>query len=350
MVSTRSPRLKDVAQEAGISIATASRAMSGSPGVSAQLAKRVRQIATDLGYVANVHARSLAGSPSSVVGLVVHEIGDPYFSEIASGVLSVAGARGLTVQICHSGRDPEAELAQIQMLMANRVGAIIVAGSGFVDPSQESGVALALQRFQENGGRVAVIGRHPLRADTVQPDNIEGGETITAHLLGLGHRRIGVVTGSRELTTVADRLVGISRALQRAGLALETTPLVEAPFTREGGKEAIARLLEEAPDLSAVIAMNDDMAIGALSVLRARGVVVPDEISVTGFDDVAVAGDLAPSLTTIRLPMAEMGRQALQLALAPPATRRRRRRAAHELVVRDSTAPPRAGGALRSPA
>lgn len=344
MVSTRSPRLKDVAQEAGISIATASRAMSHSPGVSVQLADRVRQIAEELGYVANVHARSLAGSPSSVVGLVVHEIGDPYFSEIASGVLSVASTRGLTVQICHSGRDPEAELAQIQTLIANRVGAIIVAGSGFVDPSQESGVARALKRFQETGGRVAVIGRHPLRADTVQPDNIEGGTTITEHLLGLGHRRIGVISGSRELTTVADRLVGIGRALDAAGLSLDATPLVEAAFTRAGGKQAITQLLEEAPDLTAVISMNDDMAIGALSVLRGRGIVVPDQISVTGFDDVAVAGDIAPSLTTIRLPMAEMGRQALQLALGPPGSRRRRRRAPHELVVRDSTAPPPSSG------
>lgn len=340
MVSTRSPRLKDVAQEAGISIATASRAMSGSPGVSATMAAQVRQIAADLGYVANVHARSLAGSPSSVVGLIVHEIGDPYFSEIASGVLSVAATRGLTVQICHSGRDPEAELAQIRTLIANRVGAIIVAGSGFVDPTQQSGVAQALQRYQETGGRVAVIGRHPLRADTVQPDNIEGGRTITEHLLGLGHRRIGVVSGSRELTTVADRLMGIGQALEAAGLSLGTTPLVEAPFTREGGKQAITELLVEYPDLSAVIAMNDDMAIGVLSVLRAKGIVVPDQVSVTGFDDVAVAGDLAPGLTTIRLPMADMGRQALRLALSPPTTRRRRKKAVHELVVRDSTAAP----------
>ncbi|QFG69251.1 LacI family DNA-binding transcriptional regulator [Ornithinimicrobium pratense] len=350
MVHTRNPRLKDVAQEAGISIATASRAMSGSPGVSAQLAQRVRQIAADLGYVANVHARSLAGSPSSVVGLVVHEIGDPYFSEIASGVLSVASTRGLTVQICHSGRDPEAELAQVRTLIANQVGAIIVAGSGFVDPAKEAGVVQSLKRYQEGGGRVAVIGRHSLRADTVQPDNREGGTTIAEHLLGLGHRRIGVVSGSRQLTTVADRLVGIDGALATAGLSLDATPLVEAPFTREGGKQAITELLTVAPDVTAVIGMNDDMAIGVLSVLRSRGVMVPEQISVTGFDDVAVAGDLAPGLTTIRLPMSEMGRQALKLALAPPATRRRSRRAAHELVVRGSTAPPRADSVLRPPA
>lgn len=336
----RHPRLVDVAREAGVSIATASRAMSGTSGVSPQVAERVRQIAGDLGYVANLHARSLAGGPTSVVGLVVHEIGDPYFSEIASGVLSVAASEGLTVQICHSGRDPEAELTQVRTLIANGVGAIIIAGSGFVDAAQQSRLIGVLQRYRDDGGRVAVIGRHHLRADTVQPDNLEGGRTVTEHLLGLGHHRIGLISGSRDLTTIADRLTGVDAALQEAGLDLARQPLVEAAFTREGGKQAVADLLDRAPDLTAVIALNDDMAIGALSVLRQRGISVPGDISVTGFDDVAVAGDLSPGLTTIRLPMSEMGGQALRLALAPPAKRPRRRRAAHELVVRDSTASP----------
>lgn len=336
----RHPRLVDVAREAGVSIATASRAMSGASGVSPRQAARVRQVAEDLGYVANLHARSLAGGPTSVVGLVVHEIGDPYFSEIASGVLGVAASEGLTVQICHSGRDPEAELTQVRTLIANGVGAIIVAGSGFVDAAQQVRVTGALQRYRDDGGRVAVIGRHHLRADTVQPENVEGGRTVTEHLLGLGHRRIGLISGSRELTTIADRLTGVDEALRAAGSALADLPLVEDAFTREGGKQAVAALLDRDPDLTAVIALNDDMAIGALSVLRHRGISVPGDISVTGFDDVAVAGDLSPGLTTIRLPMSEMGGQALRLALAPPAKRPRRRRAAHELVVRGSTAAP----------
>jgi LacI family transcriptional regulator len=338
--SRRRPRLRDVADHAGVSIATASRALSGAPGVSPAMAGRVRDVAEELGYVANLHARSLAGGPTSVVGLVVHEIGDPYFSEIASGVLSVAAAEGLTVQICHSGRDPEAELTQVRTLIANGVGAIIIAGSGFVDAEAQEEVIRALDQYREGGGRVAVIGRHHLTADTVQPDNVEGGRTITEHLLGLGHRRIGLISGSRALTTIHDRLAGVDEALQARGLAQDELPLVEAAFTREGGKEAVAQLLEVAPDVTAVIGLNDDMAIGALSVLRDRGIAVPDQISVTGFDDVAVAGDISPALTTIRLPMADMGGQALRLALSPPARRRRHRRAAHELVVRESTAPP----------
>ncbi|WP_435771339.1 LacI family DNA-binding transcriptional regulator [Nocardioides sp. SYSU DS0651] len=333
-------RLQDVAQQAGVSIATASRSLSGAPGVSPAVAERVRQVAREMGYVANLHARSLAAGTSRSVGLVVHEIGDPYFAEIASGVLRVGGREGLTVQICHSGRDPRSELEQIRMLVANRVGAIVIAGSGFVDPAEQAAAKEELQAFRRTGGRVAVIGRHHLGVDAVLPDNVGGGRAVAGHVIGLGHRRIAVATGSRDLTTIADRLDGVAEAFEAAGLDFEDVPVVEAAFTRDGGKAAAEKLLAEHPDVTAVLAMNDDMAIGILSALRSHGVAVPDRISVAGFDDVAVAGDLSPSLTTVRLPMVAMGEQALELALEEPASRPRRRRAPYELVVRDSTAPP----------
>lgn len=335
-----SPRLQDVAEAAGVSIATASRSLSGAPGVSEGVAERVREQARAMGYVVNLHARSLAGGSTRSVGLVVHEIGDPYFSEIASGVLGVGAREGLTVQICHTGRDPARELEQLRMLVANRVGAIIVAGSGLVDASVQAPAKAELQAFQRAGGRVAVIGRHHLGVDAVLPDNLRGARAVAEHVLALGHRRIAVASGSRQLTTVADRLAGIEQACTAAGLDFADLPVVEADFTRAGGKDAAERILADHPGMTAVLALNDDMAIGVLSALRARGVSVPGQVSVTGFDDVAVAGDLAPSLTTVRLPMAEMGEQALLLALKEPGTRPRRRTVGAELVVRDSTGRP----------
>ncbi|GAA1477031.1 LacI family DNA-binding transcriptional regulator [Nocardioides aestuarii] len=339
---TRTLRLQDVAEAAGVSLATASRSLSGTSGVSEAVADRVRATARELGYVANLHARSLAAGTSASVGLVVHEIGDPYFSEIASGVLRVAAPAGLTVQICHSGRDPERELEQIRMLIANRVGAIVVAGSGFVDAAVQSTARAELQAYRQNGGRVAVIGRHHLGVDAVLPDNVAGGRAVTEHLLSLGHRRIAVISGSRALTTVADRLRGVADGLAGAGLDPDSVPVVEAEFTRAGGKAAVLETLASHPGVTAVLALNDDMAIGALSMLRSQGIAVPGRISVSGFDDVAVAGDLSPSLTTVRLPMVEMGEKVLQLALSDPTDRPRRRRVGHELVVRDSTAAPSA--------
>ncbi|WP_157602656.1 LacI family DNA-binding transcriptional regulator, partial [Promicromonospora kroppenstedtii] len=203
-------RLVDVAEHAGVSIATASRALSGAAGVSEALAERVRAVAAELGYVANVHARSLASGASPAVGLVVHEIGDPYFAEIASGVLEVAGAHGRMVQICHTGRDPHAEVAQLRALAGAGVGIIVVAGSGHLDRDVQAQLKAQVQAFEATGGRVAVIGRHPqLGVDAVVPANVAGGRAIAEHLLSLGHRRIAVAAGSRRLATMADRLAGV---------------------------------------------------------------------------------------------------------------------------------------------
>jgi LacI family transcriptional regulator len=336
-------RLIDVAEQAGVSLATASRALTGREGVSEKVAERVRQVARELGYVANLHARTLAGGATSTVGLIVHEIGDPYFSEIASGVLRLAGERDLMVQICHSGRDPEQELRQIRTLIAHRVGVIIIAGSGYTDPKMQADARAELAAFQESGGRVAVIGRHFVGADAVLPDNEEAGRTIAEHVLSLGHRRLAVVAGPLRLTTVVDRLAGVAAAVERQGLSWTDVPVIETDFTYQGGRSAAEEILRGHPETTAIIALNDAMAIGVLSTLRAHGVAVPDRISVAGFDDVPVAADLAPSLTTVRLPMAAMGRSALEMALKPPSKRPRRKSTGHELVVRDSTAPAPAG-------
>ncbi|WP_232665387.1 LacI family DNA-binding transcriptional regulator [Pseudonocardia sp. TRM90224] len=343
MAKSRSaPRLADVAERAGVSLATASRSLAGREGVSESVAAHVREVALQIGYVANVHARTLAGGATSTVGLIVHEIGDPYFSEIASGVLGVATERGLTVQICHSGRDPGNELHQIRTLIAHRTDAIVIAGSGYTDPALQEESDRVLTAFQETGGRVAVIGRHHLSVDAVLPDNKPAGEVIGAHVLSLGHRRIGILAGSPLLTTVADRLAGIEAALHAEGLSLDDIPVLHTEFTRDGGHAGAEELLREHPDLTAIIALNDAMAIGVLSVLRKHGVAVPGQISVAGFDDVAVAADLAPSLTTVKLPMVEMGAAALTMALKPASARRRRKGTGHQLMARDSTGPVRA--------
>ncbi|WP_298885810.1 LacI family DNA-binding transcriptional regulator [uncultured Serinicoccus sp.] len=341
MTGAAAPRLVDIAQSAGVSVATASRALSGRQGVSTAVAERVKEIAESLGYIGNVHARSLAGGTSSSVGLVVHEVADPYFSEIASGVMRVAGQRGLSVQMCHSGRDPQIELRQLRTLIANRVGVIVVAGSGYLDPEAERSIHRELTRFTQAGGRVVAIGRHQHATDAVLPANTDGAQAVTRHLLALGHRRVAVITGSLGLTTVADRLTGVHRALAEAGIPREDVPVIEAPFTRDGGRTATLEMLGEHPGSTAVLALNDDMAIGALSVLRSRSLRVPEDMSVTGFDDVPVAADLSPSLTTVRLPMQQMGEKALELALRPATKRPRRVVMPATLVERDSSGPPR---------
>lgn len=334
-------RLVDVAERAGVSLATASRALSGRDGVSPVMAAHVRKVADDMGYVANPHARTLAGGATSVAGLIVYEIGDPYFAEIANGVVRVAGEHGWMVQISHARRGQGEELTQIRTLRAHRVGAILIAGSGYVDRADEADADAELLDYQRQGGRVAVIGRHHLRCDAVIPANRAGGRTIAEHLLSLGHRRIGVVAGPAVLTTIADRIEGLRTALADGGVVLADDAVVYREFTRAGGLAGATHLLDAHPDLTAIVALNDAMALGVLAALRGRGLAVPDDVSVVGFDDIQVAADVAPALTTIRLPMDDMGATAIGMALKPPAARPRRRITGHELVVRASTGPAR---------
>ncbi|MDQ1525780.1 MAG: LacI family transcriptional regulator [Microbacteriaceae bacterium] len=339
-------RLSDVAARAGVSLATASRSLTGTPGVSAAVAGHVRGIAQEMGYVTNMHARSLAGGIASSIGLIVSEIGDPYFSEIASGLIGVATEHQRMVQISHAG-DPDAVLAQIRLLRAYRVGAIVLAGSGFSDPALEAAANAELASFQASGGRVAVIGRHHISADAVLPDNVAAGRSVGTYLLGLGHRRIAIVAGPATLNSVADRVTGTLEALGSLESPGASVSVTHHEFTRAGGAAGVAALVEAGllggdggGEVTAIIALSDVMALGVLAELRERGIRVPDDVSVVGFDDIPVAADVA--LTTVRLPMAELGAAALRMAMLEPASRPRRKTTGHELVVRASAAPPKA--------
>ena len=338
-------RLSDVAARAGVSLATASRSLTGTPGVSAAVAGHVRGIAQEMGYVTNMHARSLAGGIASSIGLIVSEIGDPYFSEIASGLIGVATEHQRMVQISHAG-DPDAVLAQIRLLRAYRVGAIVLAGSGFSDPALEAAANAELASFQASGGRVAVIGRHHISADAVLPDNVAAGRSVGTYLLGLGHRRIAIVAGPATLNSVADRVAGTLEALGSLESPEASVSVTHHEFTRAGGAAGVAALVEAGllggdggGEVTAIIALSDVMALGVLAELRERGIRVPDDVSVVGFDDIPVAADVA--LTTVRLPMAELGAAALRMAMLEPASRPRRKTTGHELVVRASAAPPK---------
>lgn len=336
MKRTGTPRLVDVAEAAGVSLASASRAMSGGSGISPEVAAHVRRIALELGYEPNLHARGLAGGLVPTIGLVVHEIGDPYFSEIASGVIRSATLENRSVQIAQADRTPDSELAQVQALLRQRVGSIIIAGSGYSDPGHEQKMTQALADFALAGGRAAVIGRHYLPIDAVLPDNHLAGVSVGKHLADLGHRRIGVVAGPLELNTVADRIVGLREGTSDADIELT---IVSKEFTREGGIAGARELIGR--DLTAIVGLNDAMAIGILSELRQHGIRVPDDISVVGFDDIAVAADVAPALTTARIPMFEMGQHAVALILRPASDEARTITTTHELIVRASSGPPK---------
>ncbi|QLQ35756.2 LacI family DNA-binding transcriptional regulator [Micromonospora robiginosa] len=328
-----------MARAADVSLATASRALNGMR-VTPQLRDRVLAAAAQLAYTPNAHARALAGASHRTVGVICHDVTDPYFAAIAGGVMRIAGANDLLVMLASTFRDPEREIAYVSMLRAERAPAILLIGSGFEDARWERAMEAELKPYLDGGGRVAVVSRHrSLKVDSVLPENRAGAAAMARALLELGHRRFAVLSGPHALTTVIDRLGGFRDELAAAGVTLDPAHVVEGPFTRDGGYQAMTELLDRGLDATCVFALTDVMAIGAYAALRDRGLSVPGDVSVAGFDDIPIVRDLTPPLTTVALPLRELGEKVMELALTENTTRRRRIvRMTGEVVVRASTA------------
>jgi LacI family transcriptional regulator len=332
-------KLSDIARHAGVSLATASRVLNGSNrGVTAGLRERVLAAAQELEYVPNAHAQALVRARSSTVGVIVHDVSDSYFSEIVRGVQQVASEHGQLVMVCNSYRDPERELEYLAMLRSQRVQAIVMAGSGLDHPDYCPLFNSHVDAFVRAGGRTAFIGRHHVVGDAVIPDNIGGARAVAAALLRLGHRRIGVINGPSLLTSTRDRLDGFLTRLAQSGVTLAANQIVECDFSRDGGEQAAHTLLDQAPGLTAIFALNDSMAIGALAALRARGIAVPEQISLVGFDDIPITRDVTPALSTVHVPMVTLGVRAMQLALDLERSEPRIEYLPTEIVLRASTA------------
>jgi LacI family transcriptional regulator, galactose operon repressor len=336
--------LADVARLAGVSQATASRIVNGSAKlVTEELRARVLRAVAELQYVPNAHAQQLARAHRSAVGIIVHDVSDPYFAEITRGLQRVATAHGRLVIICNSYRDPDRELEYVELLRAHQVAALILAGSGYHDAAFTGALVRKLEAYLRTGGRLTLIGRHELAGNCVVPENEPGGYLVGSEVFRLGHRRVGVIAGPAVLTTTSDRLAGVRRAAREYGRAVPARRVAYANFDRDSGATAAAHLLDANPGLTAIIALNDSMAVGALAALRARGFAVPREVTVTGFDDMPVARDVTPALTTVRLPLVEMGARAMAIALEETGDEPRVERIPAELIRRDSSAPPPAG-------
>jgi len=333
--------LQDVADTAGVSRATASRVLNGSARVvGPELADRVVRAAKSLRYVSNAPAQALARATSTVVGLIVHAVDDPYFSAIAAGAMRVATEHDLLTMMASTFRNPDREIDYVSRLRAHRARGLLLVGSGFISPSITARLHEEIAAFVAGGGRVACVGEHSIPFDTVLPDNRRGAEQAAKLLLALGHRRIGVVSGPPELTTVAHRLGGFLDTVRAAGVEVPDRAVVGGDFTRDGGYAGMLELAQHYPEVTAVFALNDPTAVGVMAALREElGRRVPEDVSVVGFDDVPAALDVTPTLTTVRLPLEEMGARAMRLLLDDPGRPPRTLRIKAEVVARGSTAP-----------
>lgn len=332
--------LQDVADRAGVSLTTASRVLSNGPRrVGRQLVHRVNQAVAELGYTANLQARAVATGQSNMVGVVVHDISDPYFSSIAAGLIDVADRQRLLACLSSTAAGEAGEREYVALMRSQRARAVILIGSRTDDQAKLADLRREIHAFSSSGGRAVCIGQDLLGVDTILPENAAGAEALGKALVVQGHRRFAVLAGPRGLLTARDRLTGFLAGLAAWSVSVDPRYIVHGSFSRDGGYEAMSTVLAMGgPRPDCVFAATDVMAVGALARLRAEGVSVPGDIGLAGFDDILTLRDVYPPLTTVRLPLARMGEMAARLVLAEAsADRPRVVPVPGEVILREST-------------
>jgi len=333
---SRRTRLADVASLAGVSLGSASRALSAPESVRPETLQRVRAAAQRLGYVPDAAARALARGRTDCIGTVLPTVNNPIFSDFAQALQKEARAAGYQLLIAAHEYDREAEVAIVEGLLRRGVDGLVLVGSRHHPDVRRlidaAGVPLLLTWSGDEAPSPGCVGIHNRRA--MQP--------VARHLLGLGHREFAVLTGDPAHNERArGRVDGVVDTLAAAGIRLPAANIIVCPFSVAGGREGLRRALALQPQPTAIVACTDQLAAGALAEARRMRVAVPAQLSITGFDDVEFAALLEPPLTTVRVPAAEMGRLAARRLLASLATGPEDAQVLldTELVLRGSTGP-----------
>ena len=311
-----SSTLKELSERLGVSPSTISRALSGHdvkrPATRAR-AERIRALAAEVGYTPNSLARSLKTKRRQLVGLILPDIMNDYYAVAATRVQETLAAEGLRVMLCVTHDDPVIEEAHLRVLQEERVAGIVVVPSpraprsGSPRPWHETRLAMPIVELVRHGT--------PPEADAVLIDDVDAGRQGARHLVGLGHRRIAVLSGPPTLNTSEQRLAGYRQALEEAAIPVDNSLICSVPYRREAARLATRHLLDGRAQPTALIAMSNELVVGALQALAERHVRVPDDLSLVGFGNPDWFALLRPALTTVALPIGEMATVAVQLLL-----------------------------------
>lgn len=325
----------DIAREAGTSIATVSRALNGKAEVAPATRDHILHIAQAKGYISGQQAHSLVGR--RLIGFTVPEVRSSYFVEIMEGAADALETYEASLVVCPTAYQSERERSLLERLLHNGVdGALLLV------PSESNAELLQLQ---QGGYPFVVISPAfavPDQLLVVTSTDMAGGRQATEYLLSLGHRRIGIITGPSDWCATIDRLAGYHAVLTSAGMAIDPTLTVRADFTVEGGLQAARRLFDLPDPPTAIFALNDDMAVGTLRAAEERGLRVPEDVSIIGFDDAIFASYTTPSLTSVRQPMRELSRAGVDLLfrkMQGQSIEARRIELSTQLIIRRSTGP-----------
>lgn len=331
-------KLRDVAQRAGVSSATVSRALTAPEKVSGDALRRVREAVQESGYLPHGAARALRSRRTRTIGAVIPTLDNAIFANATHALQKTLKASGYNLLVACHEFDPNAETGIIQSLIERGVDGIVLVGLHH-EPALFSMLATFRMPYVLTWA-IDPDGRHPC----VGFRNREAAGRVAGYLLDMGHRSIAMIAGETVYNDRArERLAGVREALAARGVALDSSRVLEAPYTFDAGGQAMHTLAGRKPTPTAVICGNDVLAIGAIAEARSLGIQVPADVSIVGFDDLQISSLITPALTTVRVPTRELGESAASHLLSRIAgeTANPVRELAVELILRDSTAPPR---------
>lgn len=328
--------MKQVAEKAGVSTSTVSHVINNTRVVSDDVRARVLAVIQELRYIPSAVARSLKNDKTHTIGMMIPNNSNPYFAEVIQGIEDASFKLGYNIILCNSYDDPKKQAAYIRVLMEKRIDGLILVSSG---SDQE-----LTQLLADEGIPKVLVDREVtgVAADFIEADHEQGGYLATKYLLDLGHRDIACVSGPKDLLPSRDRISGYLRALKEAGVKFRMDCLVHSDFTSQGGFSAFQQLLALKNRPTAIFASNDLMAIGGICAASEARVRIPADLSVIGYDDIALASFSTPPLTTIAQPKYEIGvltARALVERIMDGNLPLRREMLQTKLVVRQSTAP-----------
>ncbi|BDR12607.1 substrate-binding domain-containing protein [Vibrio sp. STUT-A11] len=302
--------IKDVAKEAGVSVATVSRVINKSPKASQNSIDAVTRAMSKLGYRPNAAARALVSQSTNTIGVLVSDVSDPFFGTLVKSVDNVARENGKHILIGNGYHNADDERRALDLLANSRCDALVIHAKGLSD---EELIAYA----KEVKGLV-LINRHipELAERCISLDNRKGAFLATEYLIRHGHRKIACIASSHDIEDTDERLQGYQSALKEHGIELSKSYVEYGEPNSDGGEVAMTNLLTKSLDITGVVAYNDYMAAGALATLDQNGIDVPQQVSMVGFDDGLIARFVHPGLTTIRYPIEMMAERATRLALA----------------------------------
>lgn len=337
-LATEAVTIFDVAREAGVSYGTVSRVLNNRAHVKPETREAVMRAVERLGFVANQQARSLAGGPSQVIGLLLHGVNTGYSDEILRGIDAELEAANYDLLLYTTHRRKLKESAYVGTITRGMADGLLLLlprnSAEYLDSLSARNFPYILIDHQGRGDSERSVGA----------TNLEGGCEATRYLISLGHRRIGFVTGTLELGCSTERLAGYRQALAEHGIPPDRDLIYEGDFMQPSGFAAGRALLSLPQPPTAIFASNDVMAFGVMEAARERGLSIPEDLSIVGFDDIAQASLVHPPLTTIRQPLEEMGRAATRMLLrliADPQADVSSVILPTSLVVRQSCQPPR---------